>query len=55
MIGSAQMESESRLAWMHKAFEERSSWLVRSNVEPRFAWLRDDADFALLLNEMKFP
>jgi adenylate cyclase len=38
--------------WMQKAFEERSSWLVWSNVEPRFAWLRDDPDFASLLNEM---
>jgi TolB-like protein/Tfp pilus assembly protein PilF len=41
--------------WMRKAFGERSSWLVWSNVEPRFAWLRDDPDFATLMNAMKFP
>jgi adenylate cyclase len=41
------------IAWMQKAFEERSSWLVWSKVEPRFAWLRDDPDFASLLHEMK--
>jgi TolB-like protein/class 3 adenylate cyclase/Tfp pilus assembly protein PilF len=43
------------LHWMRKAFEERSSWLVWSNVEPRFAWLRNDPEFASLLKEMKFP
>jgi len=43
------------IAWMRKAFEERSSWLVWSNVEPRFAWLRDDPDFASLTEAMKFP
>jgi len=41
------------VAWMQKAFEERSSWLVWSKVEPRFAWLGDDPDFASLLHEMK--
>jgi tetratricopeptide (TPR) repeat protein len=42
-------------AWMWKAFEERSSWLVWTNVEPRFAWLKSDPDFASLLKAMKFP
>ena len=41
--------------WMWKAFEERSSWLVWSNVEPRFDWLRDDPDFVTLIKAMKFP
>lgn len=48
-------DKEQTVAWMRKAFEERSSWLVWSNVEPRFAWLREDPDFASLLNAMKFP
>ncbi|HET9591000.1 MAG TPA: tetratricopeptide repeat protein, partial [Anaerolineales bacterium] len=48
-------DREQTVAWMRKAFEERSSWLVWSNVEPRFAWLRGDPDFASLLNAMKFP
>jgi hypothetical protein len=42
------------IAWMRKAFDERSSWLVWSNVEPRFAWLRGDPGFASLMNAMKF-
>lgn len=41
------------IAWMGKAFEERSSWLVWSNVEPRFDWIRPDPDFANLMRKMK--
>jgi adenylate cyclase len=48
-------DKEQVLAWLWKAFEERSSWLVWSRVEPRFAWLRDDPDFASLMKAMKFP
>jgi pentatricopeptide repeat protein len=48
-------DREQVVAWMWKAFGERSSWLVWSNVEPRFAWLRDDPDFAALRQAMKFP
>lgn len=48
-------DKEQVIAWMQKAFDERSSWLVWSNVEPRFAWLRKDPDFAALLSAMKFP
>jgi hypothetical protein len=42
------------MAWLRKAYDERSSWLVRSNVEPRFDWLRDDSDFVGLIGAMKF-
>jgi adenylate cyclase len=48
-------DREQVIAWLQKAFEERSSWLVWSKVEPRFRWLRDDPDFVSLLNEMNFP
>lgn len=48
-------DKEQVIAWMQKAFEERSSWLVWSNVEPRFAWLRDHPEFAELMRAMKFP
>jgi TolB-like protein/Tfp pilus assembly protein PilF len=45
-------DREQVIAWMRQAFEERSSWLVWSNVEPRFAWLRDDPEFASLMRAM---
>ena len=48
-------DKEQVIVWLQKAFEERSSWLVWSNVEPRFAWLRDDPDFVSLLRAMKLP
>jgi TolB-like protein/class 3 adenylate cyclase/Tfp pilus assembly protein PilF len=48
-------DREQTIAWLQKAFEERSSWLVWSGVEPRFAWLRDDPDFAALMKAMNFP
>lgn len=43
------------ITWMQKAIDERSSWMVWSNVEPRFAWLRDDPAFRSLLKTMQFP
>ena len=43
------------IAWMRRALEERSSWLVWSNVEPRFDWIRRDPEFTALLQAMKFP
>jgi TolB-like protein/class 3 adenylate cyclase/Tfp pilus assembly protein PilF len=48
-------DKEQVIHWMKKAYEERSSWLVWTNVEPRFDWLRDDPDVAELLKAMKFP
>jgi len=48
-------DKEQVLEWIKKAYAERSSWLVWSNVEPRFAWLRNDHDVAELLKAMKFP
>ncbi len=43
------------IEWLRKAFDERSSWLVWADVEPRFDWLRGDPDFVSLMKAMKFP
>ena len=48
-------ERENVTSWLLKAFEERSSWLVWCNVEPRFDWLREDPAFESLMKAMKFP
>jgi tetratricopeptide (TPR) repeat protein len=43
------------IRWLRRAFDERSSWLVWCNVEPRFDWLREDPGFRSLMKAMKFP
>jgi class 3 adenylate cyclase/TolB-like protein/pimeloyl-ACP methyl ester carboxylesterase/Tfp pilus assembly protein PilF len=48
-------DKDEVLAWLARAYEERSSWLVWSNVEPRFAWLRGDPGFEAVMGKMKFP
>jgi adenylate cyclase len=48
-------DREQVLTWLRKAFAERSSWLVWSNVEPRFDWLKMDPGFIALMEAMKFP
>lgn len=48
-------DKDQVLSWLGEAYQERSSWLVWSNVEPRFDWLRNDPDFTSLLSPMQFP
>lgn len=33
-------DKDQTVAWLKKAFEDGSAWLVWANVEPRFDWLR---------------
>ena len=47
-------EKDEVLRWLRRAYDERSSWLVWANVEPRFDWLRGDPGFASLMEEMGF-
>ena len=48
-------EVDTALDWLERAFEERSSWLVWINVEPRFDRLRAAPRFGDLLRRMGFP
>jgi TolB-like protein/tetratricopeptide (TPR) repeat protein len=48
-------DRDQTIRWLNRALEERSSWLVWSKVEPRFAWLRGDPGFASLMDAMRFP
>jgi len=48
-------DREQVLKWLHRAYEERSSWLVWCKVEPRFDWLRGNPEFSSLMKAMKFP
>jgi adenylate cyclase len=46
-------EVEEALTWLEKAYEERSSWLVWIDVEPRFDRLRAHPRFVSLLQRMR--
>ena len=45
---------DEAFAWLEKAYNERSSWLVWANVEPRFDALRSDPRFTSLLVRIGF-
>jgi len=44
---------DQSIAWLERAYEERSSWLVWIKVEPRFDPLRADPRFDSLLRRMR--
>jgi len=46
-------EVDPAMVWLERAYEERSSWLVWINVEPRFDALRTDRRFGSLLRRMR--
>jgi TolB-like protein/class 3 adenylate cyclase/tetratricopeptide (TPR) repeat protein len=48
-------DREQVIQWLQKAYQERSSWLVWCNVEPRFSWLKDDENFVALTKAINFP
>ena len=45
---------DEAFAWLEKAYNDRSSWLVWANVEPRFDTLRSDPRFTSLLVRIGF-
>jgi adenylate cyclase len=48
-------DADNVFEWYGKAYDERSSWLVWINVEPRLDWLRADSRFISLLKKIGFP
>ena len=48
-------EKDQALAWLARAYEERSGWLGWLKVDPRLDPLRSDPRFQDLLRRMKFP
>lgn len=44
---------DQSIAWLERAYEERSSWLLWIKVEPRFDPLRADPRFTSLLSRMR--
>jgi DNA-binding winged helix-turn-helix (wHTH) protein len=48
-------QNDAALAWLNKAFDERSHWLVWLRLDPRWNRLRDDPRFAELVSRLQFP
>ncbi len=48
-------DKERALAWLNKAYEEHSGFLLFVNSDPRFKALRPDARFQDLLRRVRFP
>ena len=48
-------EKDQAIAWLEKAYQERSDGLVFLKVEPKFDGLRSDPRFADLLRRVGFP
>ncbi len=45
-------DKEQAFAWLEKAYQDRSFWLIWLKVEPRFDSLRDDPRFQDLLRRI---
>ncbi len=45
-------DKDQTFAWLEKAFQDRSFWLIWLNVEPKFDSLRDDGRFQDLLRRV---
>jgi DNA-binding winged helix-turn-helix (wHTH) protein/Flp pilus assembly protein TadD len=46
---------DAAFAWLNKAFDDRSHWLVWLRLDPRWNRLRSDPRFAELMKRMRFP
>src|SRR3989442_6285890 len=44
---------DEAFAWLERAYQERSSWLVWANVEPRFDPLRSDPRFTSIITRIR--
>ena len=48
-------QQDETLAWLNKAYDERSFWLFWLRVEPKFDHLRSDSRYKDLVRSMNFP
>jgi tetratricopeptide (TPR) repeat protein len=45
-------ENDRALAWLERAFQERSPWMVKLKIDPRIDPLREDARFTDLVRRV---
>ena len=55
MVYSALGEKETTMDWLEKAFAERSGPVVNVAVHPQFSFLRKEARFQKLVEELRNP
>jgi DNA-binding winged helix-turn-helix (wHTH) protein/TolB-like protein/Flp pilus assembly protein TadD len=55
LVYAGKGEKDKAFAWLNKAFDERSHWLIWLRLDPRWDVLRSDPRFGELLNRMHFP
>ena len=48
-------DNDAALGWLEKAYQDRNSWMVYTNVSPQLDPLRSDPRFQDLLRRMNFP
>jgi tetratricopeptide (TPR) repeat protein len=48
-------EKDAAFAWLEKAFDERSHWLVWLRLDPRWESIRSDPRFDAMVRRMNFP
>ncbi len=54
VVGYATLvQNDEALAWLGRAYRDKSSWLAWAKVEPRFDLLRSDERFKALIKKMK--
>ena len=46
---------DDAFAWLDKAFDERSHWLVWLRPDPRWKIIRDDPRFDALIERLRYP
>lgn len=47
-------DAEQTLAWLEKGYQERSSWMIYLNSDPRYDWLHANPKFQGLLRRIGF-
>jgi tetratricopeptide (TPR) repeat protein len=55
LIHAALRRPDSAFAWLDKAYQERTNWMVWLNRDPRWAPIRSDPRFAVLTSRMRLP
>lgn len=54
VIYSGLGDAEQTLAWLEKGYQERSTWMIYLNSDPRYEWLRANPKFQSLLRRIGF-